>query len=719
MDNHTDYPDWDAPGWSSWLPLGESALVWATTEHSSYEPHNNHDKWGTARTLFYKSLKDSDKTVREQYLAESLLKLGCVLHLIEDMGVPAHTRNDFLYGHYRSVYTLDWGNPLEGWVEDRIIANNNQSPWSGTGPVVFDKLSKYFDTDVYDGNYLGNGILPPEDLWGLAECTNYQFLSLSTVFGCSGVKYQFPHPVKERIATPALVEYIIDGNDIRMKLYFNGSNYCVPHLARYSYTYYKKTIWGGEEAVVDSTNTTDDVNVFEDYAYITIPRTIDYATGLINYFFRGRLNVEPNWTDPNIVELVITNDSNNSGIGQTIKGGTFELYWDDVNDTRTQIDSAYITFTPEWTSAGTLPNDAGLTELNAQFAPPAEVVKKYIVVYRGNICQDPADPDLDDPEAIAIHVIPKFVAVAGSWWAQKSVWILDAGGNLLWTYNTGATTRGIEVSASGDVYVVGERSGGKNIWKLNSSGELIWDYDTGSDTLYDVAITKLNNITYVHVTGTDSGGDCIWKLRDLGDSVELVWKRSWVEGVNEGFGIAANDNSGNVYIAGEWAPDPELVKNVLAYDSSGGFRYHQDAGSRVYCIAVDDSDDYFYFGKSAWLGENCVYKYTTECVFVWEWGNNVATNVKGIAVDRSGNVFVVGERILDRSVWKLNSSHTLVWDYDTTTDAEGVALDSLGGIYIAGTLGNYSVYKLNSAGQFVWGWDGGGPSVAYAVATNI
>ncbi|GAJ19209.1 unnamed protein product, partial [marine sediment metagenome] len=181
LDNHTDYPDWDAPGTSSWLPLGESTLVWATTGHSSYEPHNNHDKWGTAKTLFYKSLRDSDKIMREQYLAESLLKLGCVLHLVEDMGVPAHTRNDFLYGHYRSVYTLDWGNPLEDWVEDQVKANAGQSPWSGTGPVIFDKLAKYFDADTYAGDYLGDGQVPPEDLWGLAECTNYQFLSLSTV----------------------------------------------------------------------------------------------------------------------------------------------------------------------------------------------------------------------------------------------------------------------------------------------------------------------------------------------------------------------------------------------------------------------------------------------------------------------------------------------------------------------------------------------------------
>jgi hypothetical protein len=409
LDNKTDHNDlvgkinWFTNWWwkLSFDLTGASALKRATgTEDSSWEvEYQNYFAWPDCRNYFTKALTESNPAARNHYLSLTFLSLGHTVHLLEDMGVPAHARNDWLFGHYRNA--IDNGNPFESWVEEKVAGNN----WSGTGPVVFDKLSKYFDTDTRDPNdYLGGGVSPP-DTWGLAECTNYQFLSTSTVFGCSGVKYQFPHPVKEHTATPALVVYIIDGNDIRMKIYFNGSNYGVPHLARYSYTYYKKSIWGGDVAVVDSTNTPDDVNVFEDYADITIPRTIDYATGLANYFFRGRLNVEPNWIDPNIVKLVITNDSNNSGILQTIKGGTFEIYRDDANDTRTKINPTGITFTPQWTPASILPNDGGLTKLIVQFAPPAERVKKYIVAYKGNISENPLDPDPNDPNAIAVDIV--------------------------------------------------------------------------------------------------------------------------------------------------------------------------------------------------------------------------------------------------------------------------------------------------------------------------
>jgi hypothetical protein len=95
LDNHTDHPDWEAPFWSSWLPLGQSALNWAILGTASQEPLTNNEKWANARSMFYESLKGTTKDVRDANLAEALLDLGCVLHLLEDMGVPAHARNDF------------------------------------------------------------------------------------------------------------------------------------------------------------------------------------------------------------------------------------------------------------------------------------------------------------------------------------------------------------------------------------------------------------------------------------------------------------------------------------------------------------------------------------------------------------------------------------------------------------------------------------------------
>lgn len=386
LDNKTDHPDWwGVPTMGSAFDLtGESALVWAIQGTAPNEPTINDESWQDARDDLHAALTQPADANRETFLAKTFLDLGCVLHMIEDVGVPAHTRNDFLFGHYRTFY--DHGNPLEGWVEEQVIANGGESPWSGTGPVVFGELAEYFDADAYTGGYLGNGIWPPAGVWGLSECTNYQFLSLSTMFGCSGVKYQFPHPAKEHTIIQK------EGN----KTYFTG--YGVSHLARESYSSYKAYGYGAVGLVIDSTNTTDDNEVFVDYANTTIPRTIDYATGLINYFFRGRLSAEPNWADPNIVELIITNDSNNSGIPQALKGGDFELYWDDRDGNRAIVDDFVI---DGWATDSILDYRDTVT---ATFSKQANSAA-YTLVYKGDICEDPFDPDPNDPNAIAVSVI--------------------------------------------------------------------------------------------------------------------------------------------------------------------------------------------------------------------------------------------------------------------------------------------------------------------------
>lgn len=394
LDNQWDHPNWEdyACTWTGFDLTGESAQHWAAVGTAEKEPTTNEHRWGKAREEFYKVLVENDASTREEALAKAFLNLGHVLHLIEDMGVPAHTRNDFLFGHYRSWH--DHGNPFEGWVEEQIIANGDQSLWSGTGPVVFGELAEYFDADAYTGGYLGDGITPPEGLWGLSECTNYQFLSLSTMFGCSGVKYQFPHPAIEH--TSELFMPVPAG----YKIYFDGSDYGVTHLARESYTYYRNWTgaWAPAQPVIDSTNTTDDEQVFEDYADITIPRTIDYATGLANYFFRGRLSVEPNWADPNIVELAITNDSNNSGVPQFLKGGAFELYWDDRDGNRAVVDDFVVS---GWQAGSTLDyNDTVTATFSRQ-----DGASKYVLVYAGDICENTSETDPDDPNAIAVSVI--------------------------------------------------------------------------------------------------------------------------------------------------------------------------------------------------------------------------------------------------------------------------------------------------------------------------
>jgi hypothetical protein len=50
--------------------------------------------WDMARSSYYGWLTGGDATIRRLQGAEALYTLGHVLHLLEDMGVPAHVRNE-------------------------------------------------------------------------------------------------------------------------------------------------------------------------------------------------------------------------------------------------------------------------------------------------------------------------------------------------------------------------------------------------------------------------------------------------------------------------------------------------------------------------------------------------------------------------------------------------------------------------------------------------
>jgi hypothetical protein len=387
LNNRDDNPNFHGGPEVAMNFKGGSALMWAVNGTAPYAPTSNEQAWHNARTDLYSSLTENLKDDREKYLAMTFLDLGCVLHMLEDMGVPAHTRNDFLFAHYRKYD--DYGEPLESWIEKMIPSGGSLGRWISGGwtptPQVFSKVSDYFDAGLYTGNYLGYDV-PTPCTWGLSERTNYQFLSWTTIFDANFLTslYWFPNPAKINTA-----EVNESG-----RTYLAG--YGVDHLAQQTMSQHHlqhdhlNRAW----CVLGEA-------IYDDYAEITIPRTIDYATGLANYFFRGRLSATAECIECNTIELTVTNLSDNSGTSQTLKGGTFELYWDDAAGNRTPITAFVID--GGWTSGSTLAYNGNIT---ITFIKPTGVNPvKYVVVYKGNICENPADTDSDDENAIAMTTV--------------------------------------------------------------------------------------------------------------------------------------------------------------------------------------------------------------------------------------------------------------------------------------------------------------------------
>ncbi|HXG05461.1 MAG TPA: hypothetical protein VNO23_18865, partial [Candidatus Binatia bacterium] len=117
--------------------------------------------WRDARRAFRDALTAPFPLSREHELARTFLTLGHVIHLIQDMAVPEHTRNDWHAG----IPVLPTGTP--SLFERGVDSGLGRLPMTGYPPPRFDHSRHFWATG--DGR-------------GLAEFTNRNFVSKDTVF---------------------------------------------------------------------------------------------------------------------------------------------------------------------------------------------------------------------------------------------------------------------------------------------------------------------------------------------------------------------------------------------------------------------------------------------------------------------------------------------------------------------------------------------------------
>jgi hypothetical protein len=79
----------------NWPLNGESARKWA------FDDQSMEFTWSQTRGYQYNALTTKQKEGRDHYWALTLFGVGSIIHLLEDMGVPEHVRNDFKYGQVR------------------------------------------------------------------------------------------------------------------------------------------------------------------------------------------------------------------------------------------------------------------------------------------------------------------------------------------------------------------------------------------------------------------------------------------------------------------------------------------------------------------------------------------------------------------------------------------------------------------------------------------
>jgi len=270
----------------------KSSLIWAQDQGTIGSLLGGDWSWKKARDSFHKGLTSINKTEKEKNLADTFRALGQIMHLIQDGSVPAHVRND------SHVYIDLFGKKIgkyhyEVWVNDNL-QKINLSPQAfnkaifniipeATAPIP---IANIFDTNKYymDGS---NPEIATGSSIGITEYTNANFFSEGTIFK------QYPHP---SVADTNFqnIDFknpeVVDAEDGKLdnRIYIRKvAGEQVQRLASLSYVsrdLIMKGFYQFSPLVLDD-------KVYEEYASKLIPRAVGYSAGLLEYFFRGKLQV--------------------------------------------------------------------------------------------------------------------------------------------------------------------------------------------------------------------------------------------------------------------------------------------------------------------------------------------------------------------------------------------------------------------------------------------
>lgn len=312
-----------------------------------------------ARNYFYQGLTLPAKADRDNNFSLTFRTLGHVMHLVQDMAQPQHTRDDSHAS--RSLYEK---------YTDRIYIRNSL-PYGGYSPVQ---------------------ITSPDQLWsttggkGLADYSNRGFVSAGTNFRGSSnnilpaTNYLLPNGTgatvdRRQITDPDLLGPVGPNQPLIGEIRFiktpvqdnyTGTPDTNSRTSTFSLFDDDLSAMGG--GMVFSLNRFN----FTEAHKLLIPRAVGYSAGLINYFFRGKLDVTQ---DPNLPGFFAIQN-----MGAENMSGTFSLYYDDVSGARNPVSTAV------WPL--NIPANGQSGPLT--FTPPsaAKSTDKYMLVFKGDMGQE-------------------------------------------------------------------------------------------------------------------------------------------------------------------------------------------------------------------------------------------------------------------------------------------------------------------------------------------
>jgi Beta-propeller repeat len=334
-------------------------------------------------------------------------------------------------------------------------------------------------------------------------------------------------------------------------------------------------------------------------------------------------------------------------------------------------------------------------------------------------------------------------SVSGSIFITKA----DSSGNHLWAKQFGGfqqnTATGITVDGLGNIYTAGYFEGiadldpgsgianfnGNNgstfISKLDANGTYLWAKATNGSSR-GIAADAVGNLytstmgNGIAISKLDTNGNDLW-TKQIGDGRSIIRGTTYLDRYTS-IGV---DSKGNVYTTGDFVGtvdvDPgagtanlstEGVGSFIIKLGSDGSYLWANQSAHVECLAIDNIDNVYTAGAN-----NFISKIDSNGSSLWskEFSGTSFKRIKGITVDRTGNVYTTGyfqgtadfdpgdgtalltsagvtdtfRGNVDLFVSKLDSSGNYVWakqfGNDDFEDVYDIKIDILGDIYTAGT----------------------------------
>ena len=298
---------------------GPSSLQWMLQPNAQPSGNTgvNHFTWMDAREYFYRAMTRTTKSDRELNWGLTFQSLGHVVHHLQDMAAPQHVRND----QHCSAAACDALSPVVNLRRPSGYETHMESPsrfqfvqqlaMTATAPMMFGLPREFWNANTTDSLFTSNPTQVMTAQQGIAAYTSTNFTSVGKDFTfnplattnifrpASGLPFPRPsqtfNDVQVADLLPAAqrenVRLLLCGGDLtRCKMRFMGTE-TDPTARTSSVSAFSQLLlrpsgtYGGAGVFQQNYFT------FDDAARKLLPKAVEYSAGLINYFFRGQMDI--------------------------------------------------------------------------------------------------------------------------------------------------------------------------------------------------------------------------------------------------------------------------------------------------------------------------------------------------------------------------------------------------------------------------------------------